>query len=121
MARRLKSASFKAEALILETSYAGGLPTLRKHLTETRPKAVLMLGLAARARFVRVELFARGHSSRLHVDANTGKVPAGAARRPARTHHRQCREARLRFCAGRGCEPGSRRAPDAISAMPAMP
>ncbi|TCR64944.1 peptidase C15 [Bosea sp. BK604] len=76
VARRLKAASFKAEALILETSYAGGLPALRKHLDEARPKAVLMLGLAGRARFVRVELFARGHSSRLHVDA-TGKVPAG--------------------------------------------
>lgn len=79
-------ASFKAEALVLETSYAGGLPTLRKRLSETRPKAVLMLGLAARARFIRVELFARGHSSRLHVDA-TGKVPGGngAGALPART------------------------------------
>lgn len=86
VARRLKAASFRAEALVLETSYAGGLPALRKHLTEARPKAVLMLGLAARARFVRVELFARGHSSRLHVDA-TGKVPAGSGTGalPART------------------------------------
>ncbi|WP_245973777.1 peptidase C15 [Bosea caraganae] len=85
VARRL-NASFRAEALVLETSYAGGLPTLRKHLTETRPKAVLMLGLAARARFIRVELFARGRSSRLHVDA-TGKIPAGsgAGALPART------------------------------------
>jgi pyroglutamyl-peptidase len=86
VARRLKRASFKAEALVLETSYAGGLPSLRKHLAETHPKAVLMLGLAARARFIRVELFARGRSSRLHVDA-TGKAPAGSGSGalPART------------------------------------
>lgn len=85
VARRL-STSFKAEALVLETSYAGGLPALRKHLAETKPKAVLMLGLAARARFIRVELFARGHSSRLHVDA-TGKIPSGggSGALPART------------------------------------
>lgn len=85
VARRL-NASFRAEALVLETSYAGGLPALRKHLAETRPKAVLMLGLAARARFIRVELFARGHSSRLHVDA-TGKIPggSGAGALPTRT------------------------------------
>lgn len=86
VARRLKGAGFAAEALVLETSYAGGLPTLRKHLANSRPKAVLMLGLAARARFIRVELFGRGHSSRLHVDA-TGKVPAGngTGALPART------------------------------------
>jgi pyroglutamyl-peptidase len=86
VARRLTNASFKAEALVLETSYACGLATLRKHLTEARPKAVLMLGLAVRARFIRVELFARGHSSRLRVDA-TGKVPAGSGTGalPART------------------------------------
>lgn len=85
VARRL-GASFKAEALVLETSYAGGLPALREHLAEAKPKAVLMLGLAARARFIRVELFARGHSSRLHVDA-TGKIPngGGAGALPART------------------------------------
>lgn len=85
VARRL-SASFKAEALVLETSYAGGLPALREHLAETRPKAVLMLGLAARARFIRVELFARGHSSRLHVDAS-GRIPTAtsAGALPART------------------------------------
>lgn len=75
VARRLARSGVKAEALVLETSYSGGLPALRACLDARRPGAVLMLGLAARARFVRVELFARGFSSRLHVDA-TGAVPS---------------------------------------------
>lgn len=78
-ATSLRRAGMTAEALILETSYAGGLPALRAHLAETKPRAVLMLGLAARARFVRVELFARGHSSRLHADARGGGPAAAAA------------------------------------------
>jgi pyroglutamyl-peptidase len=61
----------------METSYAVGLPALHHHLAKTRPRAVLMLGLAARARFVRVELFGRGHASRLHPDA-TGATPTDA-------------------------------------------
>lgn len=86
-ATALRRAGMAAEALILETSYAGGLPALRKHLAETQPRAVLMLGLAARARFVRVELFARGHSSRLHADARGGGPGAAASARslPRRT------------------------------------
>lgn len=72
---RLRRLGVAAEALILETSYAGGLPALRAHLAEVKPRAVLMLGLAARSRFVRVELFARGRSSRLHADAR-GSAPA---------------------------------------------
>lgn len=82
VADRLARAGMDARALVLETSYSGGLPALRRHLDETRPRAVLMLGLAARARFVRVELFARGRSSRLHADAR-GATPM-AAPAPAR-------------------------------------
>ena len=67
-----------AETLVLETSYAGGLPALRAHLAEAKPRAVLMLGLAARSRFVRVELFARGRSSQLHADAR-GSGPEAAS------------------------------------------
>ena len=79
--KRLRAAGFAAEALILETSYAGGLPRLRAHLAEARPRAILMLGLAARARAIRVELFGRGHASPLHPDASgatpgAGPVPA---------------------------------------------
>lgn len=77
VARRLALAGIDARALVLETSYSGGLPTLRRHIDEALPRAVLMLGLAARARFVRVELFARGRSSRLHADAR-GATPAEA-------------------------------------------
>lgn len=77
VARRLARAGVDARALVLETSYAGGLPGLRDHLDEARPRAVLMLGLAARARFVRVELFARGRSSALHTDAR-GATPMEA-------------------------------------------
>jgi pyroglutamyl-peptidase len=78
VASRLQAAGFAAEALILETSYAGGLPRLRAHLAEVRPRAILMLGLAARARKIRVELFGRGHASPLHPDAS-GATPTARA------------------------------------------
>lgn len=71
---RLKRSGLRADLLVMETSYGVGLPALKTHIARTRPKAVLMLGLAARARFVRVELFGRGHASRLHPDA-TGATP----------------------------------------------
>ncbi len=77
VARRLTCSGLKADLLVMETSYGAGLPSLKAHLARTRPKAVLMLGLAARARFVRVELFGRGHASRLHPDA-TGATPTDA-------------------------------------------
>lgn len=87
VASRLQAAGFAAEALILETSYAGGLPRLRAHLAEVRPRAILMLGLAARARKIRVELFGRGHASPLHPDASgaTPTARALAAALPLRT------------------------------------
>ena len=88
VAARLKRSGLDAQTLVVETSYGVGLPALRAHLTAAKPKAVLMLGLAARARFVRVELFARGHASPLHPDAAGGTPKAGAARHralPART------------------------------------
>ncbi len=81
--KRLRAAGFAAEALILETSYAGGLPRLRAHLAEARPRAILMLGLAARARKIRVELFGRGHASPLHPDASGATPARGRAGRPA--------------------------------------
>lgn len=82
VAKRLRASGLAAEALILETSYAGGLPRLRAHIGEVRPRAILMLGLAARARKIRVELFGRGHASPLHPDASGGTpsaMPATAA------------------------------------------
>lgn len=88
VAAKLKRSGLDARALVVETSYGAGLPTLRAYVGEHRPKAILMLGLAARARHVRVELFARGHASPLHPDAAGGTPRAGATRRrtlPLRT------------------------------------
>lgn len=87
VAERLRRSGLAARALVLETSYGGGLPALAGHLATEAPKAVLMLGVAARARFVRVELFARGRSSLLHADARGGTPTSMAAPRgqPLRT------------------------------------
>jgi len=80
---RLRRFGFDAQALVVETSYGAGLPELQAHLTAARPKAILMLGLATRARNVRVELFARGHASPLHPDATGGTPGRAALRRTA--------------------------------------
>ena len=88
VAARLKRSGLDAQALVVETSYGAGLRALRAHLTATRPKAILMLGLAARARHVRVELFARGHASPLHPDAaggTPGRAVSGRSSLPLRT------------------------------------
>jgi pyroglutamyl-peptidase len=76
IASRLARSGLDAQALVVETSYRAGLPALRGHLAKTRPKAILMLGLAARSVFVRIELFGRGHSSLLHPD-KAGGTPTG--------------------------------------------
>ncbi len=82
VARQLAGSGLRAEALILETSYTAGLPALAARIEAARPGAVLMLGVAAQARHVRVELFGRGRASILHPDA-TGRpaqrksLPAG--------------------------------------------
>lgn len=70
VARRLGGGLGRASSLILPTTYATGLPLLRDALTAHPPDALLMLGLAARARKVRVECFARGRSSPLAPDAS---------------------------------------------------
>lgn len=88
VAARLRRSGLDARALVVETSYGAGLPALKALLIAKRPKAILMLGLAARARNVRVELFARGHASPLHPDAAGGTPGRPAAQRtalPART------------------------------------
>ncbi len=88
VARRLARSGLDARALVLETSYGGGLPALRAHLGREQPRAVLLLGLAARARFVRVELFGRGRSSVLHPDATgatPGRIGSSGAALPRRT------------------------------------
>lgn len=87
VAAKLSRRGFSAKALILETSYSAGLPDLRRALAKKHPKAVLMLGLAARAHCVRVELFARGRASQLHPDVSGG-TPAGSAGRASSLPHR---------------------------------
>jgi pyroglutamyl-peptidase len=72
--RRLRQRGVNARHLVLETSYGAGLPALSANLVKHRPSAVLMLGLAARARWLRVEMLARTSHSPLHVDA-TGRLP----------------------------------------------
>jgi pyroglutamyl-peptidase len=74
VAQRLRARGVKARPLVLETSYAGGLPALSRALAKDRPAAMLMLGLAGRARWLRVEMLARRSASLLHVDAK-GALP----------------------------------------------
>lgn len=76
---RLRHSGLRVGSAILETSYAAGLPALGRQIDAAGPKAILLLGVAARARHVRVELFARGRSNPLHPDA-TGRTQAGAER-----------------------------------------
>ncbi len=73
VAARLRLSGLRIGTAILETSYAVGLPALGREIDAAGPKAILLLGLAARARNVSVELFARGRSNPLHPDA-TGKA-----------------------------------------------
>jgi len=73
VAARLRHSGLRIGTAILETSYAAGLPALGREIDAAGPKAILLLGLAARARNVRVELFARGRSNPLHPDA-TGRA-----------------------------------------------
>jgi pyroglutamyl-peptidase len=75
---RFGRAGFGVEAVVVETSYRRGLPRLRQALEAIRPDAVLMLGVAARARFIRIERFARAGASILHPDAG-GEPGAHAA------------------------------------------
>jgi pyroglutamyl-peptidase len=75
------AARLGAQVRVLETSYGKGLDDLGQALSTLNPAAVLMLGLAAKARHVRVECFARPGSSPLNVDATghlPGKATAGA-------------------------------------------
>ncbi|MGX5732783.1 pyroglutamyl-peptidase I family protein [Bosea thiooxidans] len=76
---RLRHSGLEIGTTILETSYAVGLRALAREIDATCPKAILLLGVAARARHVRVELFARGRSNPLHPDA-TGRTQTGAQR-----------------------------------------
>lgn len=58
-----------ARVLVLRTAYAAIADALLPALAE-RPAAVLMLGVATRARRIRVEIRARNRASRLYPDAS---------------------------------------------------
>lgn len=94
---RLRHSGLRIGTAILETSYAAGLPALGREIDAASPKAILLLGLAARARHVRVELFARGRSNPLHPDA-TGRagIQRGAGLPKLTTGHPQAALAHLR-------------------------
>jgi pyroglutamyl-peptidase len=81
VAKAVARSGVDARALVLPTSYACGLPLLARELERLRPRAVLMLGLAAKSRFIRIERFARLDASPTSPDAG-GAMPerqAGSA------------------------------------------
>jgi pyroglutamyl-peptidase len=78
VAQKLKRSGVNAGALILPTSYARGLPLLARELGRLKPRAVLMLGLAAKSRFIRIEAFARLDASPTSPDAGGAMPERGA-------------------------------------------
>lgn len=64
----------RPQVLVLRTAYAAIPGTLLPALAE-RPAAILMLGVASRARRIRVEARARNRASRLYPDAS-GRISA---------------------------------------------
>ncbi len=81
VARILHRRAIAAHALILPTRYSAGLALLSCELQRLKPRAVLMLGLAGKSRFVRIERYARMDASPTAPDAGGGLPPrrAGAA------------------------------------------
>ncbi|GJE18318.1 pyroglutamyl-peptidase I family protein [Methylobacterium marchantiae] len=67
-------AGFPLRTLILPTAYAA-IPEMLKPALAERPAAVLMIGVAGRAKRVRVEARAVNRTSRLFPDAS-GRMPA---------------------------------------------
>ncbi|ALA18804.1 MULTISPECIES: hypothetical protein [unclassified Chelatococcus] len=76
--RRLARLGIRAEHHVFRTRYAILDKALPTRLDAARPRAVLMLGVAARARHVRVETRAVNKANRTAPDAS-GKTRRGAA------------------------------------------
>jgi pyroglutamyl-peptidase len=74
ISQHLVRQAFHAKALVLPVSYGEGLALLSDEIARLQPRAILMLGLAARSHWFRVEMLARSGSSPLHADA-AGKTP----------------------------------------------
>lgn len=70
-----------ARVLVLRTAY-GAIPGALLPALAERPAALLMLGVATRARRIRVEIRARNRASRLYPDAS-GRPAAQASLDPA--------------------------------------
>ena len=79
--RRAGLAGVRLVTHVFETSYAAVDAELPRLLEEHRPDAVLMLGLAARARWLRLETCARNMRSRLLPDV-AGEAAATPRIRP---------------------------------------
>jgi pyroglutamyl-peptidase len=69
VARLARAPGLQASGGRLTVTYAAARAELRDLTRRRRPDAILLLGLAARARWVRVERFARLNDSPLHPDA----------------------------------------------------
>lgn len=73
---RLESGEALAR-IVLPVEWDASWPALERAIRATRPRAVLMLGLAARSEGVRVELTATNHRDVNAADA-AGRTPSGA-------------------------------------------
>lgn len=80
---RLRRAGLAAQSLALTTAYAALETELKPALARLAPRAVLMLGVAARAKRVRIETRAVNRQSLLFPDAE-GQVARRAALDPGR-------------------------------------
>jgi pyroglutamyl-peptidase len=81
---RLRRMGFDAAGATFTVGHSAALRELDAAMETHRPGAVLMLGLASRARWIRVERYARTSSSALHPDAagRAASLLAAASDRP---------------------------------------
>jgi pyroglutamyl-peptidase len=81
---RWKHLRIRATALVLPTTYAAIETLLLPRLREEQPDAVLMLGVAGRARWIRVETCGRNQVASLTPDAAGGSAKGSPGTTPAR-------------------------------------
>jgi pyroglutamyl-peptidase len=99
LSRRRSAPGTRVVAHVFETSYAAVDRDLPQLIRRHKPSVILMFGVAARARRLRIETFARNALSRAHKDA-AGHLPAqaliehsGPARLPLRAPARRLLDA----------------------------
>jgi pyroglutamyl-peptidase len=76
--RRLALAGGRRTAHVFRTSYAAVDRELPELLKRIKPDVLVMFGLAARARHLRIEIRARNAASRIVPDASGGRPRAGS-------------------------------------------